>query len=78
MLRISIVLLVTAIGLACGLCVGLIGGAAVIEFGKHSCSGPSCSDLVVRTIIPVAASIGAAIGLAKGLNLVAGRRVRAS
>lgn len=75
MLRIAIILVMTAIGLATGVLVGLIGGAALVEAGRNSCSGAACADIVVRTCMPVAALLGAALGLAKGVNMVFGNRV---
>ncbi len=76
MLRIAIILIITAIGLIAGALVGLIGGALLVETGRNSCSGAACADIVVRTCIPVAAAIGAALGLGKGINIVFGNRVQ--
>jgi hypothetical protein len=77
MFRVVVVGLVTLTGLAAGLCIGLLVGAAIVEFGSRSCSGAACGDLIVRGIVPVAGLAGALIGLAKGMNLVTTRRIRA-
>ena len=76
MLRITLVGCVTLIGLATGLCVGLLGGAELVEFGSRSCNGVTCGDLIVRGIAPVAGVAGALIGLAKGINLVTTRKTK--
>lgn len=75
MFRVLIVLLVMAIGLTTGALVGLLGGAALVEFGKQSCTGSACADIVIRTCVPIAAAVGAALGLAKGINMVSASRV---
>lgn len=73
MVRITIILLIGVVGLAAGALIGLIAGVALVEFGKQSCSGAGCADVVLRTCVPIAAGIGGALGLAKGFNVVSPR-----
>ena len=73
MYRFIIVFVVAAIGVVMGLLIGLVSGAAFLEFGNSSCTGANCADIVVRTFLPIAGGIGGLLGLAKGFNLVTGK-----
>ncbi|MCC2098722.1 MAG: hypothetical protein KDJ29_17655 [Hyphomicrobiales bacterium] len=74
MLRSGIVVCVTLVGLITGFCVGLVGGAALVEFGESSCTANDCGSLIVRSAMLLAGLAGALMGFAKGMNLV--RRTR--
>lgn len=75
MLRILVVFTVAGIGLSAGALVGLLAGAAFVEFGVQSCNGGSCADTVMRTCVPISSVIGVVLGFAKGLNLMSPKSV---
>ena len=73
MSRVLVIALVASIGLLAGGLFGLLAGALIAESGHFSCSGIECGNFVMRTSVPVAAVLGAMLGIAKGVDLTSAR-----
>lgn len=71
MFRLIAMFILIVAGAAAGALLGLIGGAAAMEFGKTACQGAACADVIVKSWAPLGAMAGAVMGFVKGKALCA-------
>jgi hypothetical protein len=63
MLRVISIVASITLGVITGLILGVLGGLAFIEFGRHACSGIACADEIVRMYMPIGALSGGIGGM---------------
>lgn len=69
MFRLIAMLTLILAGTLAGALIGLISGAAALEFGKGACQGTACADAIVKSWAPLGALAGAVLGFIKARSL---------